>query len=135
MSTISPLKIYQDKFGAGLTAWNYSATRVPANTDSNSKAGARLRWQSMREKKKVLAKGDVIEEVHRQKGGPMITSSVCRKCHTAYLGREDVTVSQFRYMRDSKYDVRSHIRKMSSMMFCAQDCGSTAQLVNRKRIA
>ena len=65
----------------------------------------------------MLAKGDVIEEVHRHKGGPMITLSVCRKCHTAYLGREDVTVSQFRYMRDSKYDVRSHIRKMSSLMF------------------
>ena len=38
----------------------------------------------------------------------MITISLCRKHYIAYMGREDITVSQFWYMTDSRYDARSH---------------------------
>ena len=47
----------------------------------------------------------------------MIITGLCRNCYTAYLGRENMTVARLRCMRDSKYDARSHGKKMSNTMF------------------
>ena len=61
---------------------------------------------------KAIRNLDVTEEIPRPKGGPMITI---------------VTIAQFRYMRDSRYDARSHFKKMSNTMFCAQGRGGISQ--------
>ena len=44
-----------------------------------------------RRETQVLAKSEVIEEVHRQRGGPTLTISLRRNCSTADPGREDMS--------------------------------------------
>ena len=63
---------------------------------------------------KVLAKQQVIERVHIQGRGPLITISLCRKCCTAYFGREDISISEFGF---SRCDTRTQINMMSITMF------------------
>ena len=62
-------------------------------------------WQRVKSSHKYTGKDD-----------DHFRTSLCRKCHTAYLGREDKTVAQLRYMADSKYDARSFQRNMSNTM-------------------
>ena len=47
----------------------------------------------------------------------MIAASWCCKCYTVNLGRRDISVAQFMYMRDSKYDSKSHIEKKPNTKF------------------
>ena len=108
-------KRHQCKFGEGLTALNYTATRLPANTDIAIRNLLHVCDGSSCEKT-LLAKQEVIEGVHIQ-GGPLITISLCRKCYTVYLCRKDRKVEQLRYMKDSQYDAISHIEKMLNTMF------------------
>ena len=68
----------------------------------------------------------------------MITISLCRKFCPAYLGTEDTTVKtqrlrSFRYMRDSKYGARSHIKKMSNTMFAHMVVGVYRNLPKTER--
>ena len=57
----------------------------------------------------VLAKQHVIEVVDIHMGMAMITLSLCRKCYTAYMCRDDITVSQVQNMRDNQHDKKKHI--------------------------
>ena len=45
------------------------------------------------------------------------TSSLCRSCHTKYMGRRDITDSQFRRMRDSFHENKADITKLSDPRF------------------
>ena len=47
----------------------------------------------------------------------MIATSLCRKCCTGYLGRKEISVAQFRCMRDSQHEATSHMNKMSNLRY------------------
>ena len=66
---------------------------------------------------KFLTNSEVIEELPREKGRPTITTSLCRKCCTVYLGRKDISVAPFRYMIHSQYEAISYNEKMSNTLF------------------
>ena len=63
----------------------------------------------------------------------MITMSWCRKCYTAYLGSEDITVAQFWFLWDSKFDARSHIKKMLNTKFAHKVVGVFSKLAKKKK--
>ena len=44
----------------------------------------------------------------------MITISLCRKCCTAYLGREEIIVAHFRSFRGRQVCTREHMTKTTS---------------------
>ena len=80
--------IQQEKFGAGLAALNNTATKVPIN--DHKAIRNLLHFRDGRLSEKVLTNNEVIEGVHWQRGGPMITMSLCRRCCAPGQQKHDV---------------------------------------------
>ena len=61
----------------------------------------------------------------------MVTINLSPQCHPASLGREDVSVSQFRLLRSSQRDARAHMKKCHNL--CAQGSGTSVTNTNEGR--
>ena len=120
------------KRSAGLTASDYTATRVSGTTDRAIRNLLHLcdgSWCGT----EVMTKRDAIEK-SRQNEGAMVTISVCRKFY-GVLGQErhfggTVPIREGQSVwSDIAYeeDVEHHV--------CARDCGSAPQLAQIKRNA
>ena len=88
-------------------------------------------------RKQCCAKSEVIEAVLRQREGQNNHNKFVSQMLSCVVGHlrhksEDTTVVQFRYMRDSKYGARSHIKKMSNTMFAHKVVGVYRNLPKKK---
>ena len=88
-------------------------------------------------RKQCCAKSEVIEAVLKQREGQKNHNKFVSQMLSCVFGHlrhksEDTTVVQFRYMRDSKYGARSHIKKMSNTMFAHKVVGVYRNLPKKK---
>ena len=60
---------------------NYTATRVPANV--GKAIGILLHVVTAVYARKLSTKREVIAAIHKERGGPMVTVRLRRKCYTA----------------------------------------------------
>ena len=75
------------EFGAGLAASKDTATRMPANAEKSQSRICCIFVVAVCARQSA-AQIEVIAELHRPRGGPMITISLYRNCYSVFLRRK-----------------------------------------------
>ena len=110
-------ELAQDKFKDGFAALNNTATKMTKFWNRATRRLMRKCDGTKCSKKDVaLTKQDLIEIVHTRRE-VAITVGWCRKCYSKKASKTEVSVSQFRTVRNSLYGGMSDIKKLSNSMF------------------
>ena len=65
----------------------------------------------------------------------MIAIGLCRECNTAYSDNDEITISQFRNVRDSQHDENAPVKKRSNSTFAHVAVETFHKVEERKRAA